>query len=83
MGTSKGPVAKAVLWDGKTGDNEVTLCIALFQHLYISNQCLHVIELKIASSLTRSNAISHRFLLFLETAGSLFLCTRMLVKSLI
>lgn len=77
------PEAKATLWDGETADNEVTLRIALFQHLYLSNQCSYVTELKIASSLTRSNAISHRFLFFLETAGSLFLCNRMLVKSLI
>lgn len=70
-GTSKGSEAKAAFWDGKTADNEVTLCLALSQHLYISNQCLNVTELKIASSPARSNAISHRFLFILETAGSL------------
>lgn len=70
-GISKGSEAKAAFWEGKTADNEGTLCPALSQHLYISNQCLNVTELKIASSLTRSNAISHRFLFILETAGSL------------
>lgn len=70
-GTSNGSEAKEAFWDGKTADSKGMLCLALSQHFYISNQCLNVTELKIASSLTRSNAISHRFLFVLETASSL------------